>query len=70
MIVDFNDVEFLYNESICGFVPRHKLSAEVFRIAIKQLWTVEENTVVWKTALANKLQNTLPLTRTTFYGAG
>ena len=22
MILDCNDVDFLYNESICGFVPR------------------------------------------------
>ena len=34
MILDFNDVDILYNESICGCVPR--LSAEVFKIAIKR----------------------------------
>ena len=30
-------------------------------LAIKQQWTVKNKTVEWKIALANKLQNTLPL---------
>jgi len=34
MILDCDDVSFLYNESICGVVSR--LSAGVFIIAIRQ----------------------------------
>jgi len=48
-----NPRPFDYFEPICGSVPR--LSTEVFRIVIKQQWTVKErkNTFEWKTVLAN-----------------
>ena len=50
MILGCNDVDF-FSMSICRFVPR-----------LWPQWTgKEKNIVEWLPALANKLQNTLPL---------
>ena len=61
MILDCNDEDFLYNESICGFVARLCLQrCLVYPWNSSEHWQ-KKNSVEWKTALANKLQNTLPL---------
>ena len=53
MILNFNDVDFLYNKSICSFVPRLCLQ-----------WTATE-----KETLSNDKPAEYPATQTTFYVA-